>query len=77
MGSERRLSEVESDLRATAENVSLDAERLKSLEDVKAKLTADDPSPIKIAEHAKKLADEISVKAGAELALAKEASAAS
>ena len=75
MGSERRLSEVESDLRATAENVSLDAERLKSLEDVKAKLTADDPSPIKIAEHAKKLADEISVKA--ELALAKEASAAS
>ena len=75
MGKERRLTEVESDLRATAESVSVDAERLQALEDVKAKLSGDDPSLVAIAEHAKKLADEISSKASAELSLARKAAA--
>lgn len=77
VGQEQRLTELESDLRATAESVSVDAQRLQALEDVKADLAADDPRLVRIAEHAKRLADEISAKASAELSLAEEASATS
>ena len=77
MGRKRPVSEIEGDLRSTAENISVDAGRLQAMEAVKAELPADDPRLVKIAAHAKKLADEISAKAGVELALAEEAAATS
>lgn len=67
--------DLKDDLRSTAENIAGDARHLQALEHAKARMPADDPNLVTIAETAKDLADTIAAKAGLELELAKEAAA--
>ena len=70
------MSEVESDLRATSEDLAEGAERLRAIETTKAKLPADHSRILSLSEEAKALADEIAAKASIELELAKDATGA-
>ncbi len=76
MGNERNLSEIEEDLRSTAEDIFVDAGELKAIEKTKATLPADDPRVLALAKKADEIAETISAKTAAEVALAKEASGA-
>ena len=73
MDSERELSEVAQDLRATSEDIAADAQDLQQLEEHKAKLPAGDQRLVTLSEAAEELAERIAAKAGAETALAKDA----
>lgn len=73
MDSERDLSEVEQDLRATSEDIAADALDLKAIEERKAKLAPGDRRLVKLSEAAEDLAKQVAAKASAETALAKEA----
>jgi hypothetical protein len=75
MGPKRELTEVESDLRATSEDLVEDAGRLRDIEKAKIALPAGDPKVDSLAEEAKALAEEIAAKASVEVAIAKEAGA--
>ena len=77
MGKDRDLSEVEQDLRATAEDIFVDAGELKAIENVKTTLPLDDPRLVGLAKKAEELGEKIAAKTSAELALAKEAASAS
>lgn len=72
MGSERELSELESDIKSTAEDIETEAERLQDIERRKAALPAGDPNILKLAKDAEALAERIEKKASLETALAKE-----
>jgi len=74
MGPERELTELESDLRATAEGIEADAEHLQAIERQKAALRGDDPNVLELAKDAQAVAEEIEAKASIETALAKEES---
>jgi len=76
MDSERDLSEVEQDLRATAEDIAADALDLKAIEERKAKLAPGDRRLVTLSEAAEDLAQQVAAKASAETALAKEAAGA-
>ena len=76
MDSERNLSEIEQDLRSTAEDIFVDAGQLKAIEQTKTTLPADDPRVLALAKKAEEIAENISAKTAAEVALAKEASGA-
>ena len=76
MGPKRELTEVESDLRATSEDLVEDAGRLRDIEKAKIALPAGDPKVDSLAEEAKALAEEIAAKASVEVAIAKEATGA-
>jgi hypothetical protein len=76
MGPKGELTEVESDLRSTSEDLVEDAGKLRAIEKKKTKLPADDPRIVSLAEEAKALADGIAAKTSLEAALAKEATGA-
>ena len=73
MGSERDLSQVEQDLRATSDDIAADALDLKQIEERKAKLPAGDRRLVDLSEAAEDLAEQMAVKAKTETELAKEA----
>ena len=66
------MGEADDDLRATAESLQEDADRLKDLETTKEGLDPSDPKVLELAHEAKDLARSIADKANVELALAKE-----
>ena len=70
------MPELEDDLRATAESIAADAERLTAIEEEKEALTADDPRLIELSAESKRLAKGLVPKTNAELELAKEANSA-
>ena len=64
------MSELESDLRATAEDISADAAKLTRIEDEKAGLDADDPRMAELSAESEQLARRIVPKTVAERELA-------
>ena len=76
MDSERDMSEVGQDLRATSEDIAADAVQLKELEDRKSQLQPGDHRLVSLSEAAEDLAEQIAAKAISETALAKEAAGA-
>lgn len=76
MGTERRdraRREVESDLKATAERIAADAEKVKSIETVKARLPADHPAMPDLSQRTEELAATMAHLAKTESALAEQA----
>jgi hypothetical protein len=67
------MAELEDDLRATAESIAADAERLAAIEEEKRVLEADDPRMIELSTESERLAGGLVPKTGAEVQLAKEA----
>ena len=72
MGSERSLSDLESDIRTTAENIQAHAELLQDIEKEKATLPGGDPNILTLAREAEATAKRIEAKAAFETELAKE-----
>lgn len=72
MGSERPLSDLESDIRTTAEDIQADAELLQAIEKEKAELPGGDPNILALAREAEATAKRIEAKAVFETKLAKE-----
>ena len=66
------MGEADDDLRATAESLQDDADRLKDLEASKERLDPSDPQVLELAHEAKELARTIADKANIEVALAEE-----
>lgn len=66
------MGEAEDDLRATAESLQDDADRLKDVEASKERLDPSDPKVLELAHEAKELAGTIADKANVEVALAEE-----
>ena len=67
------MSELEEDLRATAESIAADAERLTAIEEEKRVLEPDDPRMIELSAESERLVGGLVPKTGAETQLAKEA----
>ena len=57
------VSDLDDDVRATAESIASDAERLKQIERAKALLPANDPRVAELAREAELLIDEMAAKA--------------
>jgi hypothetical protein len=70
---EADVSELENDLRATAEDIAADATRLAEIEDEKAGLEADDPRLVELSAEGEELARRLVPKTAAESELAAEA----
>ena len=70
------MSELESDLRATAEDIAADAERLAAIEEEKARLGSDDPRLVQLSAEGEMIARRLVPKTAAESVLANEALAA-
>jgi hypothetical protein len=66
------MSELQEDLRSTAETMSAEAERLRDIEELKVTLEPDDPRLLALAEEAERIADRLSAMAGIEKELASE-----
>jgi hypothetical protein len=71
------VSELEDDVRATAESIAADAERLKQVEQAKTELPISNPALRDLAAEAEQLVEVISEKAGVQSALVDEATATS
>lgn len=69
------VSDLDDDLRATAEAIAGDAERLKQIERAKALLPADDPRVAELAREAERLIDEMASKTTEQSLLVDEAGA--
>lgn len=69
------MSDVESDLRTTTENVLADAERLAAIETEKASLRPADPRMVRLSEEAAHIAQELVPKTRVQLELSEEATA--
>ena len=67
------MSELENDLRATAEDIAADAERLAALEEEKARLGTDDPRLAELSAESEAIARRLVPKTAAESVLANEA----
>ncbi len=67
------MSELEDDLRATADSIAGDAERLAAIEEEKQGLKVGDPRMVELSAKSDRLALKLVPKTTAELALAKEA----
>ena len=67
------MSELENDLRATAEDIAADAARLAEIEDEKARLGADDPRLLELSAEGEEIARRLVPKTAAESELANEA----
>jgi hypothetical protein len=67
------VSELENDLRATAEDIAADAARLSAIEDEKARLGADDPRLAELSAEGEAIARRLVPKTAAESELANEA----
>jgi hypothetical protein len=65
--------ELEADIKATAEDIAADAERIRSIEAEKARLDPSDPRIIELANESEALAAKVAVKAQVETALVTEA----
>jgi hypothetical protein len=70
------VSDIESDLRATTENVLADAEKLAEIEVAKARLPADDPKMVPLSRQAIAIARDLVPKTAAQLELSEEAASA-
>lgn len=70
------VQEREEDLRATAESIVADAERLKHVEEVSAKVPLDDPKLVELSVESQQLAEDIQAKTELQLALVREAAVA-
>ena len=66
------MSELENDMRATAESIAADAARLSGIEAEKAALEADDPRLVELSVESDKLARRIVPKTAAERELAEQ-----
>jgi hypothetical protein len=64
------MSELHEDLRATAESIAGDADRLAAIEKKKAELDDDDPRLVPLSEEAQRIARDLVPKTAAELELA-------
>jgi len=69
------MSDRDDDLRATAEAIQRDAERILTLEDTKAALDPDDPQTVPLSEQVERVASELKNKATAERELSEDAEA--
>jgi hypothetical protein len=67
------VSELENDLRATAEDIAADAARLTAIEDEKARLGTDDPRLVELSTEGEAIARRLVHKTVAESELATEA----
>jgi hypothetical protein len=67
------MSELEHDLRATAEDIAADAARLTAIEEEKAGLEVDDPRLVELSTESERLARRIVPKTAAERELADSA----
>jgi len=67
------MDELEEDLRATAQVIEVDADRLAAIEDEKKTLASDDPRLLDLSREAEMIAKRIVPKTVAERALAVEA----
>jgi len=67
------LTELESDIRATADSVAADAERLQAIEETKASLSVGDPRLAELSLEAETLTAKMARKARVESALVREA----
>ena len=67
------MSELENDLRATAEDIAADATRLAAIEDEKARLETDDPRLVELSAEGEAIARRLVPKTAAESELAAEA----
>ena len=66
------MTERGDDIKATAEDLIDDAQRLKAIEETKSTLPADDPSLVTLSEEAADLTSEMAQKARVEYAIATE-----
>ena len=71
------MSDLDDDVRATAESIAADAERLKQIERAKTLLPADDPKVAELAREAELLIDEMASKATEQSILVEDAGSAS
>jgi hypothetical protein len=69
------IGEIESDLRATSDDIAADARRLKAIEDEKGTLAVDDPRLPGLSQEGEDLAAEMAHKTRVESALVAEAQA--
>jgi hypothetical protein len=67
------MSELEDDLRATADSIAGDAERLAAIEVEKQSLEVDDPRMVELSAESERLAARLMPKTSAELDLAAKA----
>ena len=67
------MSDVEDDLRSTADSIAADSERLKQVEQAKTELPVDDPTLADLAAEATQLIDEMVAKATVQSSLVEEA----
>lgn len=67
------MDELEDDLRATAQSIESDADRLAEIEDEKKRLGSDDPRLLALSREAEAIAKRLVPKTVAERALAAEA----
>ena len=67
------MSDLEEDLRATADSIAADAERLAAIEEEKQRLEADDPRMVELSAESERLAARLMPKANAELDIAGKA----
>lgn len=67
------MSDLENDLRATAEDIAADAARLTAIEDEKARLGTDDPRLVELSAESEAIARRLVPKTVAERELADEA----
>jgi hypothetical protein len=71
------VTDAINDLRATADDLVADADRLREIEERKGDLPADDPAMLELSAEAERLSKGIAAKATAEHELAREVSEAS
>ena len=67
------MSDLENDLRATAEDIAADAARLTAIEEEKARLGSDDPRLLELSAEGEAIARRLVPKTAAESELAEEA----
>jgi len=67
------MSDLEDDLRATADSIAGDAERLAAIEVEKQRLEVDDPRMVELSAESERLAARLKPKTSAELDLATQA----
>ena len=67
------MSDLDSDLRATAEDIAADAARLAAIEEEKARLGTDDPRLLELSQEGEEIARRLVPKTAAESELAGEA----
>jgi hypothetical protein len=67
------VSDVESDLKATAEDILVDAEKLAEIETAKTRLHAEDPRMVGLSREARAIVKDLVPKTAAQLELSTEA----